>query len=191
MERQGLAFERSPIFLASLFSGKSEHKSDSCCLIPGFPASNRLNTSRLPIYSSKSEKILAPGINRRLPGISRANGSHITACGGHNINHQSEDQMKRIQNLVLLLVVLFAGLSLTAINANAQNSNMSGDQMKSSSMMNSNMNSNRMMRRHRMHRRHRRMMHKHNMMMKKDSMQKPDMMKDDGMKSPDMMKKNQ
>ena len=66
--------------------------------------------------------------------------------------------MKGIQNSTLLLVVLFAGLSLTAINANAQNNNILGDQMKSSSMMNSNMNSNQMVHRHRRHRRHGRLM---------------------------------
>jgi hypothetical protein len=90
-----------------------------------------------------------------------------------------EDQMKQIRNFVLVLIGLLATFSLIAVNTAAQNSNMSGDQMKSSSMMNSNMNSNRMMRRHRMHRRHRRMMRKRNMMMKKDPMKKPDMMKSD------------
>jgi hypothetical protein len=89
-----------------------------------------------------------------------------------------EDQMKQIRNLVLVLVGLLATCSLTAVNTAAQNSNMSGDQMKSSSMMNSNMNSNRVMRRHRMRRRHRRMR------------RKPGMMKSNSMKSPEMMKKN-
>ena len=66
MERQGLGFERSPIFLPSLFSGKSEHKSDSCCLIPGFPASNRLIPVAREFIPANQKKILAPGNKKAL-----------------------------------------------------------------------------------------------------------------------------
>ncbi len=96
--------------------------------------------------------------------------------------------MKRIKSFALVVVVLFACLSLTVIT-DAQNSNMSGDQMKSSGTMNSNMNGNHMTNRRKSPCSHRRMHSKN--MMKKDSMKKSDMMKTDNMKSPDMMKKNQ
>ena len=95
-------------------------------------------------------------------------------------------QMKRTQNLALLVVILGAW-GLTTVNA--QTPNMQGDQMKSSSKMNSNLNNNRLA-----HRRtpcgHRRR-HSKNLMMKKDSMKETDMMKSDSLKSPEMMKKHE
>jgi len=98
----------------------------------------------------------------------------------------AEAQMKRSQNLWLLLVILGAW-GLTAVNA--QTPNMQGDQMKSSSKMNSNPKQQSPD-----HRRtpcgHRRP-HSQNLMMKKDSMKETDMMKSDRLKSPEMMKKRQ
>jgi hypothetical protein len=90
----------------------------------------------------------------------------------------TEEQMKRIKRIAMFLVAIvsFMGVS-TGTNAQDSNlnSNMSGEQMKSSNMM----NNSRMMRRRRMRRRHRRMMRRRHMMMKKSDtmMKKPDMMK--------------
>src|SRR5215472_10352360 len=100
MKRQGLAFEQSPIFQPSLFSGKSEHKSDSCPLTPPrFSCPNRLIPAARQFIPSKEKTIRRLGINRRSPGISRAKGSHITDPMQPLLQLYAEAQMKRSQNL--------------------------------------------------------------------------------------------
>jgi len=95
--------------------------------------------------------------------------------------------MNRIKKIALLVVALLASLVFLAVGASAQNSNMSGDQMKSSSGM----NKSGMMRR-RM-RRHPRRIKRRTPMMKKKTMDNSHKMRNSDsmqMQMPAMMKKN-